>query len=80
MLAQENRSKNLELLDEWERFIINFSIYYPIKSNEIMRINGDIIEIGNWNKGDGPKPMTQSDTEIRWLTGAKVKPWVFQVR
>ena len=43
--------------DEWERFTINFSIYFPVKPNEIMRINGDIEEMGNWNKGDGAKSM-----------------------
>ena len=45
-----------------------------------MRINGDIEEMGNWNKGEGARPMQLSETEITWLTGAKVKPWVFSVR
>ena len=43
--------------DEWERFIIHFTIYYPLKDSEIMRINGDLPELGSWNKGD-PKTMT----------------------
>ncbi len=59
---------------------MNFSIYFPIKSNEIMRINGDIQEMGNWNKGEGPRPMSVSDTEVKWLTGSRVRPWVFTVR
>ena len=45
-----------------------------------MRINGDIADMGNWNKGDGPKSMIKSDTEIKWLTGTTVRPWVFSVR
>ena len=47
--------------DEWERFIIKFSIYYPLKDemNEYMRINGNIVKLGSWNiytnkEGDGP--------------------------
>jgi hypothetical protein len=45
-----------------------------------MRINGDIADMGNWNKGDGPKSMIKSDIEIKWLTGTTVRPWVFSVR
>lgn len=44
-----------------------------------MRINGDILQLGMWNKGDGPVRMEKGQ-EITWLTGQKVKPWAFRVR
>jgi hypothetical protein len=53
-----NASSSNNIVDEWERFTIKFSIYHPLKLNEKMRINGDIPELGNWNKGDGPVAMT----------------------
>jgi hypothetical protein len=80
LVHETARGETLQIQDEWERFVIDFSIYYPLKTCEILRINGDIPEMGNWNKGEGPKPMLQSEKEITWLTGAKVKPWVYQVR
>lgn len=43
-----------------------------------MRINGDIVELGSWNKGS-PVIMEQGH-EITWLTGAKVRPWEVEVR
>ena len=43
-----------------------------------MRINGDTHELGLWNKRDGPIKMLTGD-EIVWLTGEKVRPWVFPV-
>lgn len=44
-----------------------------------MRINGDVPEMGMWNKGDGPVTMTQGE-EITWLTGMRVRPWEFKLR
>jgi hypothetical protein len=44
-----------------------------------MRINGDLIELGNWNKLTGPKIMVEGD-EITWLTGEKVRPWEYVIR
>lgn len=48
---------NLSLDDEWERFTVTFSIFYPTKEDEFMRINGDIEKLGIWNKGEGPIAM-----------------------
>jgi hypothetical protein len=45
-----------------------------------MRINGDIPELGFWNKGTGPIKMEKSSREITWLTGEKVRPWVLELR
>lgn len=47
----------LVLDDEWNRYTIKFSIYYPLKNIEYMRINGSLEELGNWNKGLGPIRM-----------------------
>ena len=69
----------MTLVDEWERYTVKFSIYYPLKPNEVMRINGDLPELGGWNKGEGPVNMTQGQ-EVIWLTGAKVRPWEYLVR
>jgi hypothetical protein len=44
-----------------------------------MRINGDPEELGLWNKGEGPLPMTAAKEDIVWLTGEKVRPWEFKV-
>lgn len=44
-----------------------------------MRINGDLDQLGMWNKGDGPIKMTYGE-EMTWLTGQRVKPWEFRVR
>ena len=44
-----------------------------------MRINGDVFELGNWNKLTGPKNMVEGE-EITWLTGAKVRPWEYLIR
>lgn len=43
-----------------------------------MRINGDPPELGSWNKMQGPLRMSVGP-EVVWLTGARVKPWVFPV-
>ena len=43
-----------------------------------MRINGDPPELGFWNKGAGPLKMSLGP-EIVWLTGMKVRPWLFSV-
>ena len=42
---------NLSLVqdDIWNSFTVNFSIYYPIKQDvELMRIQGDTLNLGNW--------------------------------
>jgi hypothetical protein len=44
----------MEIKDNFNRYMVRFSIYYPLKNKEFMRINGDPLELGNWNKGDGP--------------------------
>jgi len=41
-----------------------------------MRINGDPTELGLWNKGLGPIKMSIGP-EVVWLTGVKVRPWIF---
>ena len=60
---------------------MKFSIYYPLKDerNEYMRINGDPIILGAWNKGEGPLKMVKGE-EVTWLTGQRVKPWEFRVK
>jgi hypothetical protein len=55
-------------------------MYYPLKSSEYMKINGDPPELGFWQKGLGPVNMTPAVNEIVWLTGEKVKPWEFNVK
>lgn len=35
--------------------------------------------MGSWNKGDGPVTMHRGK-EIAWLTGARVRPWEFNLR
>lgn len=42
-----------------------------------MRINGETDKLGNWNKGIGAINLQKGD-EVTWLTGEKVKPWVFE--
>lgn len=44
-----------------------------------MRINGDLKQIGAWNKGDGPIKMERGE-EMVWLTGQKVRPWEYKIR
>lgn len=55
--AQNNDSEDLELTDLFDRYTVNFTMYFPVKDAEYMRINGDPDELGFWNKGDGPLPM-----------------------
>ena len=69
----------VKLLDIWESYTVNFSIYYPLKDNEFMRINGEGKELGSWNKGLGPIKMTHAKKEVVWLTGMKVRPWEWGV-
>lgn len=69
-----NLEASLTLVDQWEHYIVNFSIYYPLKHNEKMRINGDIEKLGSWNK-NGPVDMGRGE-EVTWLTGQQVIPWV----
>ena len=45
------------LNDVFDRYTVNFSMYYPIKDDEYMRINGDPEELGVWNKRNGPLKM-----------------------
>lgn len=69
--------KTRQLIDEWEHFTVNFSIYYPGQSaDEVMRINGDTHKLGFWNKGEGALVMSRGNPRI-WLTGATVEPWEF---
>lgn len=62
----------------WEKYSVNFSIYYPLKTNEVMKINGEGKQLGRWNQ-DGPQTMHQACEEVVWLTGMKVKPWEWKV-
>ena len=55
-------------------------MYYPLKSTEYMKINGDPPELGFWQKGLGPVEMKEAAEEIVWLTGEKVRPWEFYVK
>ena len=52
-----------------------FSIFFPVKDEnaETMRINGNLEELGEWNKR---KPIDMELGEPRkWLTGAIGQPW-----
>jgi hypothetical protein len=65
----------LSISDEWEHFTVTFSIYFPgLTPREVMRINGDSLKLGNWNKGTGPVVM-QRGKPRKWLTGNTVEPW-----
>jgi len=34
----------------WEKFVINFNLYYPLKNDsEKMQITGEVNELGNWS-------------------------------
>ena len=48
-------------------------------NDEIMRVNGDREEIGNWSKGTGPQIMHPVSAHTKWLAhekyGQKVKPY-----
>ena len=80
LLAAENEGRRtVELRDHFERYTVNFSIHYPLKEGEFMRINGDPEIMGFWNKGTGPKKMAVAQKEVVWLTGEKVHPWEFPV-
>lgn len=32
----------------WSTFTVNFSMYYPLKQGEILRMFGDTLQLGNW--------------------------------
>mmetsp|Transcript_14764 Transcript_14764/g.14361 ORF Transcript_14764/g.14361 Transcript_14764/m.14361 type:complete len:297 (-) Transcript_14764:36-926(-) len=52
-------------------------MYYPTKNaKEVMRINGGVEKLGNWNKAGGPIKMDVGQERV-WLTGQKVSPWDF---
>lgn len=80
----------LVLNDEWESYSVRFSIYYPMKDCEVMRVQGDSLQLGNWGckiAGYNDKPgelhakiMSKSDREERWLTGEYVRPWLYEVK
>ena len=55
-------------------------MYYPLKENEYMKINGDTEELGFWQQGAGPVNMQVAPKEVVWLTGEKVRPWELPVR
>lgn len=57
LAAESNGSRVVSLRDHFERYTVNFSIHYPLKEGEYMRINGDPEILGFWNKGTGPKRM-----------------------
>lgn len=40
--------------DKWEKYLVRFSIYYPLNENEHMRIMGEEKEAGKWAKDLGP--------------------------
>lgn len=77
--AQSGGGTQLSLLDQFDRYTVNFSMHYPVEDCEYMRINGDPEELGFWNKGDGPLKMARARQEVVWLTGEKVRPWEFPV-
>ena len=41
--------ENLLFDDQWETVSVNFSMYYPLKEGEIIRIFGDSLQLGNWS-------------------------------
>jgi hypothetical protein len=68
----EDRLQHRYIEDEWEHFTVTFSIFFPgLTEKEVMRINGDSLNLGSWNKGDGPITMTKGDSRL-WLTGERV--------
>ena len=77
---QNNGTSQLQLFDQFDRYFVNFTMYYPLKSTEYMKINGDPPELGFWQKGLGPIEMKEATDEIVWLTGEKVRPWEFYVK
>lgn len=77
------------LRDSWETVEVRFLIYHPLKETEVMRIQGDTLQLGNWGckihgyddkEGElHAKIMTISKEPFRWLTGELVHPWVYTV-
>lgn len=81
LLSAENQgSSRLCLNDQFDRYTVNFSMYYPLKDTEYMKINGDPLELGFWQKGLGPINMQVAQKEIVWLTGENVRPWEMHVK
>ena len=50
-------------------------MHYPVSDKETLRVNGDTEQLGSWKEGKGPIDMMQTDKEVEWLTGEKVRPW-----
>ena len=73
------REKELILNDQFDRYTANFSMYYPVKTDEHMKINGDPEELGRWSHGAGPVSMGIAKEYVVWLTGESVKPWEYKV-
>ena len=46
--SQYNGLTTLQLNDEFNRFSVNFTMYYPLKNDQYMKINGDTPELGFW--------------------------------
>ena len=58
--AENDGATKLLLNDQFDRYTVNFSMYYPLKEGEYMKINGDPPELGFWQKGLGPINMQLS--------------------
>lgn len=76
--AEQPDQTDLILNDQFDTYTVNFSIHYPVDSNEHMRINGDPKQLGLWLQ-QGPVKMQLSDKDVVWLTGEKVRPWILPV-
>ena len=75
LLAHEQQQKDAKLClrDHFDRYTVNFTMYYPLKDDEYMRINGDPPQLGSWNNPElGPVRMKEAKQEVVWLTGQKV--------
>mmetsp|Transcript_10582 Transcript_10582/g.17763 ORF Transcript_10582/g.17763 Transcript_10582/m.17763 type:complete len:292 (-) Transcript_10582:483-1358(-) len=77
---QDEGMSDLMMLDQWNSYTVNFSIYYPLKDNEFMRINGEPEQLGGWLSHGGPVTMRESLNEVKWLTEEYVRPWELKVR
>lgn len=79
LMQHEQQTTVLERHDQWNAFSVNFLMYMPLNAGEVMRINGALEALGNWNKGSGPTEMSLSEREYVWLTGERVRPWQLSV-
>ena len=53
-------STSITLNDQWERFGIQFFVFYPARDSfSHVRINGDREELGDWKQGTGPIEMAK---------------------